>query len=172
MLIHVKIPWMIASTLLGINTSSSNDPHLSFVKMKEMKLISPTGHDCLISRCLLLPGCLGMSACVCVQALVGVCVLSSTDISSNVVDISRGFEDLIPSVFEELCAALLITLRETLQQSPQRALPSGPWDYSIWSTPSSFTHSVIRRRSALYIACLLEMTSSLLGLLLSLAVFP
>lgn len=37
------------------------------------------------------------------------CVLRSTDISSNVVDISRGFEDLIPPVFEELCAGLFKT---------------------------------------------------------------
>lgn len=44
--------------------------------------------------------------------------------------------------------------------------------YSIWSGPSSFTRSVIRRRPALYIACLLETTGSLLGLFLSLAVFP
>lgn len=57
------------------------------------------------------------------------CVLSSTDISSNVVDISRGFEDLIPSVFEEFCAAPLTTRWEMLQQSQQCALPSGP--YSI-----------------------------------------
>lgn len=44
--------------------------------------------------------------------------------------------------------------------------------YSIWSSPSSSTRSVIRKRPALYIACLLEMTGSLLGLFLSLAVFP
>lgn len=69
----------------------------------------------------------GVSACVCAHAArcVFACVLSSTDISSNVVDISRGFEDLIPSVFEELCAALLTAPKETLQQSQQHALPSG-----------------------------------------------
>lgn len=44
--------------------------------------------------------------------------------------------------------------------------------YSIWSSPVSLTRSVIRRRPALYIVCLLEMTGSLLGLLPSLAVFP
>ncbi|KAM7424004.1 hypothetical protein PAMA_000389 [Pampus argenteus] len=55
------------------------------------------------------------------------CTISSTDISSNVADISRGFEDLISSVFEELCAALLTTLREALQQSRQHALRSGPY---------------------------------------------
>lgn len=82
------------------------------------------------------------------------CVFSSTDISSNVVDISKGFEDLIPSVFEELCAALLKTPRKTLQQSQQRALPLGALLHSIWSSPFSLTRSVIKRRPALYIACL------------------
>lgn len=48
--------------------------------------------------------------CAHVLADVFACVLRSTDISSNVVDISRGFEDLIPSVFEELFAGLLKTL--------------------------------------------------------------
>lgn len=56
--------------------------------------------------------------CVCMLVQrVFECVLSFTDISSIVVDISRGFEDLIPSMFEELCAALLKTPGETLQQS-------------------------------------------------------
>lgn len=77
------------------------------------------------------------SACVCVcHILADLCFLSSTDISSNVVDISRGFEDLIPSVFEELCAALLTTLRETLQQCQQRALPSGPYSTAFGAARS------------------------------------
>lgn len=111
--------------------------------------------------------------CPCVHTLgcVLVCVLSSTDISSNVVDISRGFEDLIPSVFEELCAALLKTQGNTAADPAEcpafRALL-----YTIWISLFSLTRSVIRRRPALYNACLLEMTGSLLGLLLSLAVFP
>lgn len=94
--------------------------------------------------------------CECVDALAGVClrVLGSTDISSNVVDISRGFEDLIPSVFEELCAALLKAHRERLQQSPQRGLPSGSYSAALRAAPVSLTRSVIRRRLALYIACL------------------
>lgn len=70
---------------------------------------------------------LGLCVCTPVSGRwVFACVLSSADISSNVVDISRGFEDLIPSVFEELYAGLLTTLREMLQQGLQRALPSGP----------------------------------------------
>lgn len=64
---------------------------------------------------------------------VFVCVLSPTDISSNVGDISRGFEGLIPSVFEELCAALHTTLRKALHQSQQHALPSGPYFWAACS---------------------------------------
>lgn len=64
------------------------------------------------------------------------CVLSSTDISSNVVDISRGFEDLIPSVFDELCAALLKTQRKMPQPSRQRALPSGPYSTAFGAARS------------------------------------
>lgn len=81
---------------------------------------------------------LSASAWVCAHFgwCVFVCVLSPTDISSNVVDISRGFEDLIPSVFEELCAALLTTLRKALQQSQQRALPSGPYSTAFWAARS------------------------------------
>ena len=100
------------------------------------------------------------------------CVLRSTDISSDAVDISRGFEDLIPSVFEEFCAALLTALREMLRQSRQHALPSGLYSTAFGAVHFSLTRSVIRRGPALHIACLLEMTGSLLGLLLSLAVFP
>lgn len=84
--------------------------------MKEMRLISATGCDCPI--------------CVCVF------VLGSTDISSNVADISRGFEDLIPSVFEELCAA-------ALQRSLQGLRPS------------------VHSRAALYTASLLALLLSL-----------
>lgn len=95
------------------------------------------------------------------QICVFVCVLRPADISSNVADISRGFEDLILSVFEELCAAL----RPEPAACPAfRAL--------LLSSLFSLTHSVIRRRPALYIARLFKMTGSLLGLLLSLAVFP
>lgn len=48
------------------------------------------------------------------------CVLGSADISSNVADISGGFEDLIPSVFEELLAALLAAQRRMLEQNWQQ----------------------------------------------------
>lgn len=81
---------------------------------------------------------LSASACVCesLGRRMFACVLSSTDISSNAVDISRGFGDLIPSVFEELCAALLKALRKTLQQSRQCALPSGPYSTAFGAARS------------------------------------
>jgi len=96
-----------------------------------MRLISPAGHDCLTSQCLSFM----VATTACVHACSGQCVfarvLSSADISSNVADISRGFEDLIPSVFEELCAALPTTLREIMQRSRQCAPAFRPLVYSI-----------------------------------------
>lgn len=92
--------------------------------MKEMKPISPTGRDCPISRFL---SCHGVEHEHLRVRMCWLCVLRSTDISSNVVDISRGFEDLIPSVFEELCAGPLKTQGKMLQQSQQCALPLGPY---------------------------------------------
>lgn len=71
--------------------------------------------------------------CLCV-CMCWLCVLRSTDISSNVVDISWGFEDLIPSVFEELCAGPRKTLGKMLQQSQQR----GPaFRALLWTHPAS-----------------------------------
>lgn len=79
-----------------------SDSPLRFVKMKEMKPISPTGRDCTIVAFLAMSLSASIGVCVRSGRCVFACILSSTDISSNVADISRGFEDLIPSVFEEL----------------------------------------------------------------------
>ncbi len=141
MLFHVKMQQITTSTLLRMRKKppeANSDSPLRLGKMKEMKLISPTGCDCPISRRLSCHGVESEGLCVCARLgrCVFACVLSSTDIFSNVVDISRGFEDLIPSVFEELCAALLKTLRKTLQQSRQRALPSGPHSTAFGVAPS------------------------------------
>lgn len=107
---------------------------------------------------------------------VFVCVLSSSDISSNAVDISRGFEDLIPSVFEELCAALLgnTERKPPPQQSHRRALPfATPRSTAFVGRPVLVRPKCDRWQGPRYtLSAFLEMTGSLLGLLLSLAVFP
>lgn len=99
MLIHVKMPQITTSTLLGIKKppEAYSDSPSRFRKIKEMKPIAPTGLDCPISRCLSSHGAEHKHLCVCTRSgrCVFTCVLSSSDISSNVVDISRGFEDLI-----------------------------------------------------------------------------
>lgn len=120
MFIHVKMQRIRTSTLLGINTTRGMQ-WFSLEIWRNEGDEADFRHRTWLSYITFafLAMVLSASACVCARSgrCVFACVLSLTDISSNVVDISRGFEDLIPSVFEELCAALLKTLRETLQQS-------------------------------------------------------
>lgn len=69
-----------------------------------------------------------MTICVraCTCCLMCTCAWP-TDISSIVADISKGFEDLIPSVFEELSAGEGVMLQWEQQHGP----PPGPDSSSI-----------------------------------------
>lgn len=81
--------------------------------------ILATGNDCFISP---IPFCHGCWPCVC--TLWSMCVCVCSQLCWHFLKRGwhfRGFEDLIPSVFEELWAALLTALREMLKWSRQCA---------------------------------------------------
>lgn len=96
MFIHEKMPEIRSSALLW-TTTHKKDSSLGVSKKEGHEAdFYPQGMAALYPSVLLL-------WCACMLWSIGIGgVLSSADISSNVVDISRGFEDLIPSMFEEL----------------------------------------------------------------------
>lgn len=150
---------------MGIKTSA-----LRFEKMKEMKPISPTGRDCPISRCLSCHGieCQWLSVCTFGKMCVCVCSQSYRHF------LKRGWHFQGIWRFDPFCVWRVVCCPPHNTEESAAAEPAAcpAFRALLLSSLFSLTHSVIRRRPALYIACLFGMTGSLLGLLLSLAVFP
>lgn len=146
---------------------------LEICENDEMMLISPTGHDCFISHCLSCRGFWRECLRVCARRSMCVCVCSQLYWHF----LKRGWHFQGIWRLDPFCVWRAVCCPPHSTEGNAAAEPAAcpafrALVYSIWSGPSSFTRSVIRRRPALYIACLLETTGSLLGLFLSLAVFP